>query len=51
LAQYCYAFMFSNCSSLITEPELPATTLVEGCYSCMFYGCRSIKDWIKKSRQ
>lgn len=36
---YC---MFEDCSSLTTAPELPATTLAEGCYSHMFYGCSSL---------
>jgi hypothetical protein len=34
--------MFYNCTSLTTAPELPATTLVDDCYWCMFTGCRSL---------
>jgi hypothetical protein len=34
--------MFSNCSSLTTAPELPATILFGYCYSDMFYGCSSL---------
>ena len=34
--------MFQNCTSLTTTPELPATTLAEGCYSHMFYYCTSL---------
>ena len=34
--------MFQNCSSLITVPELPATTLSRNCYTSMFNGCSSI---------
>ena len=32
LANYCYRYMFYNCSSLTTAPELPATTLADSCY-------------------
>lgn len=34
--------LFSYCSSLTTAPELPATTLTEGCYSNMFANCKSL---------
>ena len=34
--------MFSNCTSLITAPELPATTLAESCYYGMFRSCTSL---------
>jgi hypothetical protein len=34
--------MFLRCSSLTTAPELPATTLEEGCYQGMFEGCASL---------
>ena len=39
---YNYQYMFRNCTSLITAPELPATTLGDQCYQYMFYGCRSL---------
>ena len=29
---YCYYNMFSDCTSLTSAPELPATTLADGCY-------------------
>lgn len=32
--------MFFGCTSLTTTPELPATTLAEGCYMGMFNGCK-----------
>ena len=35
--------MFYNCTSLTQAPELPATTLVVGCYQDMFGGCTSLK--------
>ena len=34
--------MFGKCTSLTQAPELPATTLVDGCYYYMFYGCTSL---------
>jgi uncharacterized protein YjdB/uracil-DNA glycosylase len=34
--------MFSGCTSLIEAPELPATTLANGCYRSMFDGCTSL---------
>ena len=34
--------MFDYCTSLETAPELPATTLAESCYLCMFCGCTSL---------
>ena len=42
LANNCYAYMFKNCTSLITAPELPATTLATRCYVGMFDGCTSL---------
>ena len=39
---YCYANMFSGCSSLTQAPELPAMTLADSCYSSMFGGCTSL---------
>ena len=42
LSNYCYYYMFENCTSLTTAPELPATTLSDYCYSCMFIGCTSL---------
>lgn len=42
LTSYCYNSMFYNCTSLVTAPVLPATTLANSCYSTMFYGCTSL---------
>ena len=39
---YNYQYMFRNCKSLITAPELPATKLADRCYQYMFYGCTSL---------
>ena len=38
----CYNKLFYQCTSLITAPELPATTLANKCYYNMFYGCTSL---------
>lgn len=37
-SNYAFAFLFCNCSSLRTAPELPATTLSAHCYYMMFTG-------------
>lgn len=39
---YCYLSMFYNCTSLVSAPELPATTLTYECYAAMFWGCTSL---------
>ena len=36
LANYCYSYMFYDCTSLATAPVLPATTLAQSCYMSMF---------------
>ena len=42
LANYCYASIFYNCTSLVKAPDLPATTLANYCYYRMFYNCTSL---------
>ena len=42
MANYCYAYMFQDCTSLTQAPALPATTLANYCYYCMFMGCTSL---------
>lgn len=46
--------MFEGCSSLTTLPNLPATTLADNCYECMFKGCSSLveipKGWVLKAQ-
>ena len=42
LADSCYNYMFSNCTSLTTAPSLPATKLANSCYSYMFNNCRNL---------
>ena len=39
---YCFVYLFENCSSLTTAPELPATTLANQCYAGMFQDCTSL---------
>ena len=40
---YCFVYLFYNCSSLVTAPELPAKTLAANCYQAMFRGCTSLE--------
>lgn len=38
----CFNFLFKDCTSLTSAPELPATTLSIGCYAGMFEGCTNL---------
>lgn len=38
---YCFNALFQNCD-ITSAPELPATTLGDGCYLSMFKGCTSL---------
>ena len=42
LTNYALLYLFNNCSSLTTAPELTATTLAENCYKSMFQSCSSL---------
>ena len=42
LANYCYYYMFRDCTGLTSAPELPATTLASNCYRSMFSGCTGL---------
>ena len=42
LADYAFYGLFNGCSALQNAPELPWTTMGEGCYGHMFEGCTSI---------
>lgn len=44
LADYAFYGLFNGCSALQNAPELPWTTLGEGCYGEMFKGCTSLTD-------
>lgn len=35
----CYSYMFAGCTSLVSAPSLPATTLAEYSYNNMFDSC------------
>ena len=41
-SQYCFYMLFKDNRLLKEAPELPATSLREGCYAKMFMGCRSL---------
>ena len=38
----CYMYMFRDCKSLKTAPDLPSTALTDYCYTAMFRGCTSL---------
>ena len=38
----CFNKMFRGCTSLISAPDLPFTTVANGFYYYMFYGCSSL---------
>ena len=42
LKNYCYSWMFSECTSLTQAPELHTTTLANGCYDSMFSLCTAL---------
>ena len=37
-----FNYLFENCTSLVSAPKLPATTLTQDCYCAMFSGCTSL---------
>ena len=39
---YAYCNLFQGCTSLVSAPELPATTLANSCYNSMFSGCSNL---------
>ena len=42
LPNYAFYQLFKDCTSLVSAPDLPVTTLTEGCYKSMFSDCRSL---------
>lgn len=44
LADYAFYGLFNGCASLQNAPELPWTTMGEGCYGHMFEGCTALTD-------
>ena len=43
LSDYCFVYLFKNCSTIKTAPRLPATELTSWCYCCMFRWCSALK--------
>lgn len=41
-ANYCFLRLFEDCASLVSAPELPATTMKLQCYTYMFRRCTNI---------
>ena len=39
---YCYYYLFMQCTSLTSAPELTATMLTQNCYQFMFYWCTAL---------
>ena len=44
LADYAFYGLFNGCAALQNAPELPWTTMGEGCYGHMFEGCTALTD-------
>lgn len=44
LPDYAFYGLFNGCSALQNAPELPWTTMGEGCYGHMFEGCTALTD-------
>ena len=42
LPNYAFYSLFKDCTSLVSAPDLPVTTLTEGCYKSMFANCSSL---------
>lgn len=42
ITDYCFAYLFYNCSALVSAPDLPLTSLSKHCYSHTFQGCTSL---------
>ena len=42
LPNYAFYTLFLDCTSLVSAPELPATTLADYCYRYMFSNCSSL---------
>ena len=44
LTKYAFFALFEGCTSLLSAPELPATTMAQGCYFRMFAECTGLKS-------
>lgn len=40
---YCFCRLFYSCSTIITAPQLPATTITQNCYREMFGECTQLE--------
>ena len=43
LSKYVFFALFEGCTSLLSAPELPTTTMEYGCYAQLFSGCTALK--------
>ncbi len=39
---YCFAYLFKNCSTMVSAPRLPATNLKDYCYEGLFQTCSGL---------
>ncbi|MBR1699341.1 MAG: hypothetical protein IJ714_06115 [Bacteroidales bacterium] len=44
VGEYALTEMFARCTGLVRAPELPATSLAEGCYAGMFGDCTALTE-------
>lgn len=44
LTKYAFFALFEGCTSLLSAPKLPTTTMEYGCYAQMFSGCTALKS-------
>ena len=42
MINFCFNYLFMDCTALTSAPELPATVLDAFCYSSMFAGCTAL---------
>lgn len=42
VSDFCFYYLFRDCTGLLSGPELPATSLANHCYSGMFWGCTNL---------
>ena len=42
--QYIYIGLFHNCTSLVSQPSLPSSTLAIYCYASMYYNCTLLTE-------
>ena len=42
--EYCFYWLFADCTSLTTPPELPSLEMKYGCYNGMFFRCGNLRE-------